>query len=129
MDASANSSFNNRQEEPLQVDLLTCEMEASLGDWYSGQRPHTHTHTRSSRQHRDGGRLGEREGEKTRELANCTEEEEGDLVGGEWFRSKRVNKARRGQRTGSQVMVGRGKHHWKIEEQRDTTVTTATSIY
>lgn len=45
-------------------------------------RDRARTHARSSRQHRDGGTLGEREGETTRELASCTEEEEGNLVGG-----------------------------------------------
>lgn len=132
MDTSANSGFNNRQGELLQVDLLTCEMEPSLGDWYSGQRPRTHTHTHacSSRQHRDGGTLGEREGETTRELASCTEEEEGTLVGGVVpIQACERGSERTEDRLPEQLMVGRGKHDWKIEEQRDSTVTTATSIY
>lgn len=93
-------------------------------------RDRAHTHTRSSRQHRDGGTLGEREGEKTRELANCTEEEEGTLVGGVVpIQACERGSERTEDRLPQQLMVGRGKHDWKIEEQRDTTVATATSIY
>lgn len=102
VDASANSSSNGRREELLQVDLLSCEMEPSLGDCYSGQRPRARTHAAAAAGSIEMEVHSGRGRENRHESWQTAQRRKRGMWWGERFRSKRVNEAQRGQRTGSQ---------------------------